>query len=278
MNRERELRVCADMLKRQTHFSVLGVQGAGGSGKSWFLHRIRALCEENNIKSLFFDFNRSYTYLEIMQITRASLGEQHFGNFDAALRDVLSPSVRIQVESGASRASSVELTESVIVSSYIGNIAGRDVLIISGNYLAMTQPENINKLGLSHLLTERFIADLALLVSNMPQPLVWLFDTFENVGDETRNWIVDKLLTPLVEGKLSNQLAFVSGRRLPFEEIEWDAAAKILRMDALSVESFGEYLQLRGLVVPGEVVSLLHKGMEGNPQRLAAFVDGYMKG
>ncbi len=275
VDREKELEVFLKFIRRQTTFSILGFKATGGHGKSWLLRRFKQVCEKELIIPIMLDFNisKSYSYNEAILMTKQIYKDFEFKKLNTTMNTL--SAININLTNSNNTPTSVELKDTTIENSEIGNIVGRDLWLIQGNAFSISKPTTDEEYYRS-IISENFFLDLEEIAQLRKIPIVWIIDTAENIGADTNKWLNEHLFIPICEGRFTHQLVLIAGREISLYERDWLGAVKINELFAFSFDAFQQYVNIRGVNMPSDTLEAVHKGFKGLPQYLAMFVDGIL--
>lgn len=267
-NREYQMVLFAQMVRREIPQRILAIEAPSGHGKSWLTDRYENWCRHEGVPCVRLDFDpvREGGLLSpeyILAKAGDAMGEMPVSDQETLIH------LHIEIAGGPA---SVSVGESAVISgARFGDIAN---LIIKELHLP---PLNIDALTRRHQATRRFHSALT---ACGPRPAVWLVDTCDRAADnlDTANWLTGEILNRIACDDSLPLVMVLSGRSLLHIEPEWENCIRHISLPpfdekqthVLACERIGAKLTL-------EMVSFLHKASGGVPQTIVGLVENYLR-
>src|SRR5262249_23054900 len=224
---------------------------------------------------------QAYDALTLVLRCRDAFGAQHFATVDQAISDATTARVALTAGGATSAPVNVSignentLTNSTISVSDVGNTIVRE----NSFYIQADNP--LLRQAVEDRINGAFFDSLSALSTK--SRVVFLFDSYERNtldGEEwTPNaadrWIAGQVLARIRDGKLSNAIVVLAGRRAPEVGVEWNEALGSVSLDLLECSHVTEYLrERRGLAnISDEQAEVLCQAVAGNPQVMGMIGD-----
>ncbi|HJZ48657.1 MAG TPA: hypothetical protein VKE41_15880 [Roseiflexaceae bacterium] len=283
VNRVRHSDIFSRMLEGQTRRQIMVLTAGAGLGKSWLLRlfAIEATARKLPLIQLDFADGQAYDALTLVLRCRDAFGAQHFATVDQAISDATTARVALTAGGATSAPVNVSignentLTNSTISVSDVGNTIVRE----NSFYIQADNP--LLRQAVEDRINGAFFDSLSALSTK--SRVVFLFDSYERNtldGEEwTPNaadrWIAGQVLARIRDGKLSNAIVVLAGRRAPEFGVEWNEALGSVSLDLLECSHVTEYLrERRGLAnISDEQAEVLCQAVAGNPQVMGMIGD-----
>lgn len=277
VNRDRELDVFRQMLKKQSAKHIMTLCAPGGMGKSWLMARLQHECSCEEIPTCEIDFSSSkvYDYLAVLRHTRDAYGAKHFNAFTDVVNNYTQSHPLVQIGGGTASASTKIDVENITGSQVA--IAGRDIniIVVKDNYFRLPETPTVPLQQIREYVTAEFVSCLRSFVANRQEPVVWFFDKFEDASQEVVPWLYDEFLVKTLDPEFHNLIFVIAGRTVPEFGLEWDHVVCAYRLDKLTVDDFEEYVRKTNIPMSEETVKWLHRAFEGNIQQFALKLQAY---
>jgi hypothetical protein len=266
-NREDEIKLFMQMVRREIPQRVLAIQAPGGIGKSWLIDRYEDWCETEHVPCarLDFDATREGEPLSpeiILEKAGEAMSTMPASDPEAItklLDEMPSGSARVDVGSGA-----------VMSGVQFGDIAN---VIIKELHLSLP---NMEPKVRRHQATHRFRRALA---ACGPEPAVWLVDTCERAAKnpDTADWLSGAILGHVACKNALPLVIVLAGRSLLPVMPEWEDCIRRISLAPFDEKQTHVLVCERiGLALAAETVSFLHRVSGGVPQTIVGFVDKYL--
>jgi hypothetical protein len=266
-NREDEIKLFMQMVRREIPQRVLAIQAPGGIGKSWLIDRYEAWCKHEHVPCARLDFDAAreggpLSPEIILEKAGEAMGLMPASDLEAfarLLREMTGSPARVDVGSGA-----------VISSAQFGDIAN---LIIKELHLP---PSNVDPPTRRHQATRRFRQALA---ACGPAPAVWLVDTCERAeqNPDTADWLCGAIMHHVACDDNMPLVIVLAGQSLPPIKEEWKDCVLPLKLEPFKVQQV-IWLIREGFKLAWDepIVQVVHSGTGGVPQAVVAFVEQYI--
>jgi hypothetical protein len=111
------------------------------------------------------------------------------------------------------------------------------------------------------LLTSAFCKDLRL--AKFDFPVVLLFDTFDGASEKIQDWLIEQLVTALLQ--ISNIFVVVAGRSLPEPPNTWRDNCLSFELLPVSLDDTVSYCDKLGIDVSIDIIKAFHDAFDGSP-------------
>jgi hypothetical protein len=275
VDREKQTQGFLKMLRGETgDKTIMVIQAPAEMGKTWTVQRMRHECSLQQAPSAHFDFRdrRPWDYLALVRQARDQMGAPHFNALTQTIN--ASTGVNIQLTTGGG-AGGVDLglaTQGGQISDSqveVGDVAGRD--IVKDNFFYVQADSDTTRRAIEARINDAFFTCLAEL--SQEKPLVFFFDSYEEVTKEADRWIQSQLLARIRDGQLPRTIVILAGRELPeFERSSWRHCLVTTGLTAFELSHISEYiLEKRGLA--NLDVDTILKTSGGHPGLLGKMAD-----
>ena len=272
VNREKQYHGFLKMLAHETPKAIMLIEAPADMGKTWLIQTMRHHCDQNGVPAMHIDFRdrRPYDYLSLVRRARDQMGASYFNPLTETINNFTSVNINLAAgsSSGGVKFGDIDVRDLTDSSLHIQEIAGGN--IVKDNQFHIQADSDTARRAAEIRINDAFFACLATLREK--GPVVFLFDSYEEVTPEAEYWLCDHLLLQMNEEQLSNTLVIIAGRKTP----DLGAALKPLvaktGLDLFLEEHVREYIvdrrQIKGLDVETIV-----KTCGGFPGLLAKMAD-----
>ncbi|MEH1862214.1 MAG: hypothetical protein V7L21_30370 [Nostoc sp.] len=216
-NRTEELLLFNRMVEGTVAKRILLIKAESGFGKTWLLTRFKHTLPEENVLCVDIDIKsaeRGIAY--IFDCVPDYLGKKRFPRLNAAMEQYLS--------------SGIEVSDTTM----IGKDNQLSVVLSSEDKLALD-------LRFAKV-QEAFFQDL----EQIPEKLVFLFDSYQKAPTELANWLSGKFLRQVV--KIKKLIVVIAGQEIPEPTVEWMGLHDFCPLGAISeLKAWCDYAQNEGL-------------------------------
>lgn len=269
VNREKQYLGFQKMLARQTAKTTMCIEAPGDMGKTWLIQRMRYHCEEHDVPAMHVDFgNRhgAYDYLSLVRLARDQIGPADFNSLTETINNFTGVTINLAGQgSGRVNVSDISQGSAVEVG---GDLAGRD--IIKDNQFYINADSEIARRTAEIQINDAFFNCLQALA--LQTPVVFLFDSYEEITPEADRWLQGNLLVRLRESLLDGVLVIIAGRRTPELDPTWRSLVAKTGLELFSAEHVREYIVERRQIV-GLDLDTIFRTSRGNPGLLAKMAD-----
>lgn len=260
---------------------IILIAAGPGMGKSWLLKQFDYEARTRGVPTVLIDFSdgQAYDVLTLVRRCRDALGPEHFNRLTAAINEATAPRLVISERNGENSASVNIGPNSQVGDVSVGDVAGGS--IIKDNLFIVQTDNPLLLQAIEDRITQVFFECLIELEARTR--VLMMFDTYERASQSTEGWvpgaadrwIAGQLLARIRDGRLSNTLAVLAGRRLPPFGTEWAQVVGRLELELFTPADVGQYLrENRGLSsLTEQDVQTLFKAVQGNPQLLGIIGD-----
>lgn len=266
-DRESELNLFAQMVRREIPQRVLAIEAASGYGKSWLIDRYEAWCRDEHVPCVRLDFDAAREggplspeiILEKAGEAMGLMPASDLETFARLLKEATGGPASVDVGSGA-----------VISGARFGDIAN---IIIKD--LHVSSPI-VDPLARRHQATHRFRRALA---ACGPQPAVWLVDTCEKATDnpDTADWLTGAIVGHVARNDSLPLVLVLAGRSLPALKSDWEDCILPLKLKPFDPGEVNTLVRERFKLGWDEtIVQVVCSGTGGVPQAVVAFVEQYI--
>ncbi len=250
----------------------LMVEGPTGIGKTWLVKRLHHEAETQSFPASHIDFASGEAFDGLLMVHRIALdlGSRHFDTLNKTLEKATELEVVLRVESspgggGVTFYGDVEIH---------GDVAGRD--IIKGNTFNLQANNPETRRIWQERINEAFFADLGRL--GLARGAALLFDSYEQVTNEARLWIENRLLGRIGEGKLRGVQVVLASDQFPSSFSAWHGLVAELRLERLPAAEVRKYLRdKRQLVISEANIATISEITDGRPDLVALIAESNPK-
>ncbi|GAB4445721.1 MAG: hypothetical protein OHK0015_48320 [Chloroflexi bacterium OHK40] len=282
VDRLRQLERFRKSLEGSSGRKIILVAAGPGMGKSWLLRRFVQESSARGARSVLLDFSdgQAYDVLTLVRRFRDALGPEYFNRLTAAINEATAPRLVISDDGEPGPGAQLNFAGAQLGDVTIGEVAGRT--IVKDNLFIVQTDNPLLLQAIEDRVTQAFFACLADLTA--ATSALFLFDSYERTSQEegerwvanaADRWIQRELLSRIRDGRLTNTVVVLAGRRLPSFDAEWAGVVGQLPLELFTVEDVAQYLrenrQLAALT-DGEVQTL-YSAIQGNPQLLGIIGD-----
>lgn len=271
VNRAKQFLGFQKMLARETPKAVMLIEAPAEMGKTWLIQWMRHHCREHDVPAMHVDFRdrRAYDYLSLVRLARDQMEARYFNPLTEVINRFTAVDVNIALQSTRpARPVDVRVGDISDISGGEVIVAGGDV--IKDNEFYIQADSEMARRAAEIRINDAFFACLATLLKE--GPVVFLFDSYEDVTPEAEHWLRDHLLLRMSEGQLPNALVVIAGRQTP----DLGAAIKPLvaktGLDLFSEEYVREYIVERRGIEDLDLETII-KTCGGFPGLLAKMAD-----
>lgn len=271
VDRTTQMERFCEILRSRTK-PIIFVSGDGGSGKSSLLARMIHECSAQKIARARIEWTetRNPDYLAIMRSLRDDLEAEHFSSFTALVNAYYDDRVKLDLTVNSTGNISVG-AGAQFGGSTVGQMSGvvvRDcMIVVPRRDLGVSENERMVRL------TERFLADLAILTAKTP--VVVFFDAVEKMADEARKWMWGEFMAAVRDGRVPDIICVHCGRTKPDLDRDTRLAVEDTELGPLGLCDIEEYLTKRKVIcsAPRDVATLILGFTKGHPIDVANAVD-----
>ena len=276
VNREKQYQGFQKMLAGETTRSIMLVEAPADMGKTWLIQRMRHLCEEQKIPSVFVNFRdrRAHDYLSLVRVARDQVGSEAFNHLTQTINNFTSVNINI-LGGGQSRGLNVgDLTAAQgNVNVNLQEVAGGSIIkdnVIRDNQFYVQADSDVARRAAEIQINDAFFACLAEVLKKTA--IVFLFDSYEDITKEADQWIRDYLLPHIAASSLGKVLIIIAGRSVP--ELSADMKQLIAKtgLTLFTEDHVKEYIQAKRKL-SGLDLSTIFKTSGGYPGLLAKMAD-----
>lgn len=276
VNREKQYQGFQKMVAGETTRSIMLVEAPSDMGKTWLIQRMRHLCEEQKIPSVLVNFRdrRAHDYLSLVRVARDQLGSDAFNHLTQTINNFTSVNINI-LGGGQSRGLNVGDLSAAQgnVNVNLQEVAGGSIIkdnVIRDNQFYVQADSDVARRAAEIQISDAFFSCLQEVLKN--SPVVFLFDSYEDITKEADQWIKDFLLPRVAEGTLKTVLVIVAGRTVP--ELSADMKQLIAKtgLTLFTEDHVKEYIQAKRKL-SGLDLSTIFKTSGGYPGLLAKMAD-----
>jgi hypothetical protein len=279
VNRTRQTEAFRKMLDGQTSRRIMLLTAGPGMGKSWLcqIFAQEAVARGLPLAQVDFADGQAYDPLLLVRRCRDAFGGQHFNAVTQAINDATA--ARLEVAASAA-VNTVTIAPSA-AGAISGTINAEVGTIVKDNLFVLQADTPIARQALEDRINTAFFECLAALCQQ--QKAVFLFDTYERASLEPERWapgaadrwVSGQLLARIREGRLTNAIAVLSGRRAPEFGAEWNDVLGRMSLDVLDCADIRVYLrERRGLAaITDAEADRLCQAVAGVPQVLGLIGD-----
>jgi hypothetical protein len=239
VDREMEIQAFKSVLEKSSLETptILLIEAASGHGKSRLLELYREHCRQTNVRHALIDLRGgSLNPIDIMRTVLRDLKINllHLTN-SLTSPQATSPSISIS--------DNKSLGQTNLTQQIVSNVAG------------LTEAERTRWYAAS---ANAFFEDLAELVQSQAERYVLLFDTYEQLSDETSVWLRNQLLRMVTPERTPNLVVVVAGQKIPEPTSEWDCCCDKITLQPLKLEHWQQYAERVSASLTPEQISLCY--------------------
>lgn len=280
VDRTRQLGAFQRMLEGQLPRRIMVMTAGPGMGKSWVLRTYAQAAQDGGYPVALFDFadGNAYDALALVTRSRDMLGAAGFERLNQAILEAATPQVKLDLANTPTAPIDVNVSGATVDGSININ---QGAINISGNRFTIQTNDPLIRRAIEDRINTVFFEGLAELTKQ--RRAVFLFDSYERLGDDERDWnaspvnrwIVDELLARMRDNRLPNVIAVLAGRRAPEFGVEWNEIYGRISLEPLTCDDVGVYLrERRGLRIITEAeLARLCQAIGGNPSVLGILGD-----
>jgi hypothetical protein len=295
VNRARQNDAFGRMLDGLSRRRVMILTAGAGMGKSWMLQIFALEAARRKLALVRIDFadNLAYDSLMLVRRCRDAFGPEYFNELTQAINEATTARLTLTTEQAVPQPSAVAAGPSMVTVDTgggdfaVGNIDKRqaDIFIdgplIKDNYFVVQTDNPLVRQVIEDRINTAFFECLAAFTAQTK--VIFLFDTYERNSLETERWspnaadrwIAEQLLARIRDGKLTNVIVVIAGRRAPEFATEWNEVLGRISLDPLECADIKIYLrERRGLtVITDAEAERLCQAVAGSPQVLGLIGD-----
>ena len=129
-----------------------------------------------------------------------------------------------------------------------------------------TQKKNFDEYH-RNIVTSKFCQDL--LFSNLANPLVLLFDTFEGASPEIQNWLNEQFIASALQ--IPKVYLVIAGRSLPELPSNWQDVCESFSLLQVELDDHIAYCKNLGITASEEIIQAFHTAFDGTPGLFAEY-------
>lgn len=268
VDREKQFQGFQKLIARETPKAVMLIEDQPEMGKTWLIQKMRHHCVQGTVPAMFVDFRdrRPHDYLSLVRLARDQIGPEFFNDLTATINRFTS--VNITLNSSATTAGVSVAAQGEGTVRVQGDIAGGD--LIKDNQFYIQGESEVARRAAEIQINDAFFACLSMVLAQTP--VVFLFDSYEDITTEAERWLRDYLMLKVGEGQLDKAIVIMAGRKTPDLGTMLKPLIAKTNLDRFSQEHVREYIedrrQIEGLDVP-----TIFKTSGGNPGLLAKMAD-----
>jgi len=266
-DREDELALFAQMVRREIPQRVLAIEAASGHGKSWLIDQYEAWCKRERVLCVRLDFDAAREGGPLSpEIILEKAGEA-MGMMPAS--DLETFARLFKEITGGSSSVSVG-AEAVISGAHFGDIAN---VIVKELHVSLP---SLDPQVRRHQATRRFRQALA---ACGPKPAMWLVDTCEKAAEnpDTADWLSGAILSHVACDESLPLVIVLAGRSVPLIMPEWEDCVRRISLPPFDQKQTQTLCERLGLALSVEAVAVLHALSDGIPQTIASMAEKYLR-
>jgi hypothetical protein len=276
VNREKQYQGFQKMIAGETSRSIMLVEAPADMGKTWLIQRMRHLCDEQKVASVYVNFRdrRAHDYLSLVRVARDQLSAEQFNHLTQTINNFTNVNINI-MGGGQSRGVNVGDLSAAQgnVNLNLQEVAGGSIIkdnVIRDNQFYIQGDSDVARRAAEIQINDAFFSCLSEVLKS--GPVVFLFDSYEDVTKEADQWIRDYLLTRLSDGALGRTLVIIAGRTAP--ELSGDLKQLIAKtgLTLFTEDHVKEYIQTKRKL-SGLDLGTIFKTSGGYPGLLAKMAD-----
>lgn len=268
VNREKQFDGFLKMVARETPKCIMLVKAEAEMGKTWLIETIRRHCDVHAIPHVHIDFRDRlpYDYLFLVRQARDQLGGPLFNSLTATINEMTAVTVALQAPPPADGVTIQVESGSLTVT---GDVAGGH--IIKDNTFHIAADSEMTRRAAEIKINDAFFACLAAFQAD--QPVVFLFDSYEEATEDADTWIRHYLFTQLSEQRLPRVIVIMAGREgLPEATAGVAPLIASTGLDLFSEEYVREYIEVKRQIT-GLDIATVFLTSRGFPGLLAKMAD-----
>ncbi len=268
VNREKQFNGFLKMVARETPKCIMLVTAEADMGKTWLIETIRRHCDQHTIPNLHIDFRDRlpYDYLSLVRQARDQLGGPLFNPLTATINELTAVEVALQAPPPTDGVTIHVEGGSLTVA---GDVAGGH--IIKDNTFHIVADSEMTRRAAEIKINDAFFA--CLVAFQATQPVVFLFDSYEEATEDADAWIRHYLFTQLSEQRLPQVIVIIAGREgLPEPTAGVAPLVASTGLDLFSEEYVREYIEVKRQITGLDIVTVFRTS-RGFPGLLAKLAD-----
>lgn len=266
VNREKQYKGFQKMLGGDARKSVMMIEAPADMGKTWVIQRMRHHAEEQGVPVMHVDFRdrRSYDYLSLVRQARDQMGKSSFNKLTETINNFTGVNINI----GGSGAGDVNIADIEQSSLKTGDIAAGD--IIKDNKFYIQTDSEVARRAAEIKINDAFFDCVTELLDN--GPVVFLFDSIEDITAEAERWLQDYLLFQVREKQMPDAVVIIAGRKSLQMGVELKALVAKTGLDLFTEDHVREYIEDRRNIDDLDIDTIF-KTSGGFPGLLAKMAD-----
>ncbi len=271
VDRKKQYTYFQKMLAGQTSRHIMLVKAGPDMGKTWLLQNMYYHCQQNKIPAMFIDFKdrRPYDFLSLIRRARDQIGSSHFNGLTKIINSFTTLTVNIPTQGAQNGLNISNIRNSDIKVNIEGDFAAGN--IIKDNHFYLPESNDVVRRTAESKINDAFFACLNVVLQRIP--VVFIFDSYENITPEANSWLQNHLLVKMEDRLLSNVIIVIGGRQRPPLTPRLKAMMKGFRLDVFSENDVHDYLKQRNLIDLGLDLNTIYKTSGGYPGLLAKMAD-----
>lgn len=263
-NREDEIELFAQIVRRERPQRVLAIQAPEGYGKTWLIDRYEAWCKTEHVPCVRLDFDASreggpLSPEIILEKAGEMMGMMPVSDLEALarlLKDMGGRPAQVEVGTGA-----------VISGSRFGDIAN---VIVQELHVSLPGLDpQVRRRQATHRFRQA-------LTACGPQPAVWLVDSCEKAqqNPDTADWLSGAIVGHVACDESLPLVIVLAGRSLPDLKSDWEDAIVRLPLKPFESDHVGQLACERfQLSWDRTTIHLVWQGTGGVPQAVMTFIE-----
>ncbi|MCL4869763.1 MAG: hypothetical protein KJ063_12420 [Anaerolineae bacterium] len=276
VNREKQYQGFQKMLAGETTRSIMLVEAPADMGKSWVVQRMRHLCEEQGVGSVLVNFRdrRAHDYLSLVRVARDQLGAESFNHLTQVINNFTNVNINL-VGGGPSRGVNVGDVAAAQgdVNLTLQEVAGGNIIkdnVIRDNQFYIQADSEVARRAAEIQINDAFFSCLSDVLKK--GPVVFLFDSYEDVTKEADQWIQEYLLARIADGLPGTILVIIAGRTAPELSSSLKQLIAKTGLTLFTEDHVKEYIQVKRKLT-GLDLGTIFKTSGGYPGLLAKMAD-----
>jgi hypothetical protein len=258
---------------------ILCIQGPGGIGKSLLISRMISLCEGQQVRWVYVEWEdyRRFNYLDIMRRVRDGSEPDLFQLFTDRVNFYTVPNYNLNIAVEGSAIHNVEvLSHGEIQQSGVTVHVGHEIKDLNIN---MPRPDkDIKEDEIIRECTRTFLICLKSLCST--HHVVIFLDALEKADNGTSAWLWNELLKAVIDNQMRNLTFVLAGReRLNPDSSFFDFETTLeYDLKPFQKDDILDYLEKRGVERNLMLADFIFANQgEGHPQSVAISVNNFLK-